>query len=142
MDSRTSIFLFVFLIPIFQVEYKELILDESHELTIEPFQNDQIIRLVIQYPTNVLAIILGILVGIVIILSTFCIGGLVFVKIQTDKLIESHNANLTTINLRPDSPIQVKPYNEKKSCKNQKIDSNSSSNTSVNVADTVVFGKY
>ncbi|KAI6209518.1 REJ domain-containing protein [Aphelenchoides besseyi] len=94
-----------------QTIYKELeILDpQDQPMPIDELNPDDIVQLVVSAPLAPLAAILAGLVTILCILSTLCVGGLVFVKLRTDRLIEKHN-RLRNTDVCHTVPLPVVPY--------------------------------
>ncbi|KAI6232448.1 REJ domain-containing protein [Aphelenchoides besseyi] len=94
-----------------QTIYKELeILDpQDQPMPIDELSPDDIVQLVVSAPLAPLAAILAGLVTTLCILSTLCVGGLVFVKLRTDRLIEKHN-RLRNTDVCHTVPLPVVPY--------------------------------
>lgn len=76
-----------------QVKYNELVLENPNKerLPIDPLTDEDIYTLVVAQKVNVLVVTLSVIVAVICILGTLCVGGLVFIKVRTDRLIESHN---------------------------------------------------
>uniref|UniRef100_A0A915DSH7 PKD/REJ-like domain-containing protein n=1 Tax=Ditylenchus dipsaci TaxID=166011 RepID=A0A915DSH7_9BILA len=119
-----------------QVKYCEMDLTDSREqiLPVDMLTNADIIELRVLQETSTLMVCLAILVPTAFVLVTFCAGGLVFMKIRTDKLIESHNANMTTIDISQTTPINVMPFQSEMDHQTNRV-------SDTNASDTVVFGR-
>jgi hypothetical protein len=84
-------------------------------------------------------VVLASTVTVICILSTFCIGGLLFVKIRTDRLIAKHNRNIEPINISNSIPMTVLPYESQRLQANPM---NTEEETHLDYAtETVVYGK-
>lgn len=121
------------------MSYGELELTDTlgNRMLIDPLSSDSIVELRVMQESNTLMLVLAIVVSTIFLLSTLCVGGLVFVKIRTDRLIQSHNENMrATIDVSHTTPITVLPYEpaEVLSVPQDEVGLD-------NAADTVVFGK-
>ncbi|KAE9554143.1 hypothetical protein FO519_002623 [Halicephalobus sp. NKZ332] len=122
-----------------QTIYNEIDLRDNtnQPMPIDPLAYDEIVKLVVQTPTNSLMTILAIVVSTVILLSSFCVGGLVILKIRTDRLIEAHNRNIRTVDIDPNDPLGVVPFESNGVI----IRPTAFSKHMDKAADTVVFGQ-
>lgn len=97
-----------------QTDYNEIDLRDTTDqrMPIDPLKLNEIVILEIISPTNTLMTVLAIVMSTVFVVSTFCIGGLVFLKIRTDKLIDAHNSNMRTIQIdaAQEVPMTVIPF--------------------------------
>ncbi|KAI1724260.1 hypothetical protein Ddc_05481 [Ditylenchus destructor] len=125
-----------------QTHYGELDLHDSRDqsLPVDPLENGEITELRVLGPTGTLMVVVAIVVPTAFLLISFCVSGLVFMKIRTDRLIESHNSNLaknmTTIDISQATPINVLPFQSDDGEHN-----GLAHNQESKASDTVVFGR-
>ncbi|KAI6191662.1 Endoribonuclease [Aphelenchoides bicaudatus] len=96
-----------------QTSYGELDLRDAQNerMPIEQINPDEdIIELMVVTHITALMTVLASVVTIICVLTAFCIGGLVFVKIRTDRLIEKHNRNMRPLDISHAVPMTVLPY--------------------------------
>lgn len=87
---------------------------DSHDqlLPIDPISNQNIAELRAEQPTSVLMVSLAIIISSAFLFLSVCVGGLVFVKIRTDRLIKAHNENMQTMDITETVPINVMSIND------------------------------
>uniref|UniRef100_A0A914QJB2 Uncharacterized protein n=1 Tax=Panagrolaimus davidi TaxID=227884 RepID=A0A914QJB2_9BILA len=128
-----------------QTDYNEIDLRDNidQRMPIDPLKYSEIVQLAVMSPTNTLMTILAIVLSTIFVLSSLCIGGLVFLKIRTDRLIEQHNRNIRTIQIdaasSSDIPLNVIPFESN----GMVVDRHGMISEEMHeAADTVVFGRH
>lgn len=126
-----------------QTVFNELDLRDSQNdrMPIDVLDSDNdIIELVVVTHVTSLMVVLASVVTMICILSTFCIGGLVFVKIWTDRLIAQHNKNMQPLDISHSIPMAVLPFESQPLQINTMGAEEEAQFDYAN--DTVVFGKH
>ena len=124
-----------------QTDFYEIDLRDNTDQQMQVDPLDQIIQLEALSPTNTLMTVLAIVLSTVFVLSSLCIGGLVFLKIRTDRLIDEHNRNIRTIQIDAisDPPMTVIPFESN----GMMIDRNGLITEEMHdAADTVILGRH
>lgn len=81
-------------------------------LPIDLIGNQDIVELRVKKPINILMLCLAIIIFSTFLFLSVCVGGLVFVKFQTNRIIKAYNENMQSIDIIETVPINVMSIND------------------------------